>query len=265
MKAIPINNHLKTELNPAYHQTVFEYIPAGKPDDFWVITAYNPKGRPADPGDNLAADARLRADLARLKITPFRIIGLSPDETHAEPGWGFPSDEVTAFEIGRRYQQEAVYHFTAGRIDLVDCKTLGRHPLENPATRIRDPREVRHFTLFVGSPAGRNRLDPLEFAGVCTRVGALFSGFTIQRADGCSQSRFEDTLLINIATREPQKILEVVHTLHGFLNQDGIGISHNGIYQRVRDWSDDSLILESFNLIRVGSVPIAPQQAKRSK
>ncbi len=139
------------------------------------------------------------------------------------------------------------------------------HPLENPATRIRDPREVRHFTLFVGSPAGRNRLDPLEYAGVCTRVGALFPGFTIQRADGCSQSRFEDTLLIHIATREPQKILEVVHTLRGFLNQDGIGISHNGIYQRVRDWSDDTLILESFNLIRVGSVPIAAQQAKRSK
>ena len=160
------------KLNPAYHQTVFEYIPAGKPDDFWVITAYNPKGSPADPGDNLAADTRILADLTRLKITPFRIIGLSPDVTHAEPGWGFPSDEATALEIGRRYQQDALYHFTAGRIDLVDCETQERHPLENPATRIRDPREVRHFTLFVGSPAGRNRFDPLEYAGVCTRVGA---------------------------------------------------------------------------------------------
>ena len=256
---------MKKKLNPAYHQTVFEYIPAGKPDDFWVITAYNPDGSSADLGDNLAADARLRTDLARLKITPFRVIGLSPDETHAEPGWGFPSDDATALEIGRRYQQDALYHFTAGRIDLVDCETQERHPLENPATRIRDPREVRHFTLFVGSPAGRNRFDPLEYAGVCTRVGALFPGFTIQRAEGCFQSRFEETLLIHIATREPKKILAVVHTLHGFLNQNGIGISHNGIYQRVRDWSDDTLILESFNLIHGGSVPIAPQQAKPSK
>ena len=133
---------MKTKLNPAYHQTVFECIPAGKPDDFWVITAYNPNGRPADPGDNIAADACLHADIEALGITPFRVTGLSPDESHAEPGWGFPSDEVTALEIGRRYQQEAVFHFTAGGIDLVDCKTHDREPLEDPSARIRDPRDL---------------------------------------------------------------------------------------------------------------------------
>ncbi len=133
---------MKTKLNPAYHQTVFECIPAGKPDDFWVITAYNPNGTPADPGDNIAADACLHADIEALGITPFRVTGLSPDESHAEPGWGFPSDEVTALEIGRRYQQEAVFHFTAGGIDLVDCKTHDREPLEDPSARIRDPRDL---------------------------------------------------------------------------------------------------------------------------
>ena len=133
---------MKTKLNPAYHQTVFEYIPAGKPDDFWVITAYNPNGRQADPGDNTTADARLHADLEALGITPFRVTGLSPDESHSEPGWGFPSDEATALEIGRRYRQEAVFHFTAGGIDLVDCKTHDRKPLDDPAARIRDPRDL---------------------------------------------------------------------------------------------------------------------------
>lgn len=142
---------MKTRLNPAYLSTVFEYVPTDKPADFWVITAHNPKGGPADPGDNLAADKRLHADLIDIKTTPFRIIGLSPDETHVEPGWGFPSDETTAIEIGRRYEQDAVYHFTAGRIDLVDCKTLERHPLQNPAMRIRDPRDLRHFTLILES------------------------------------------------------------------------------------------------------------------
>ena len=133
---------MKTKFNPAYHQTVFECIPAGKPDDFWVITAYNPNGTPADPGDNIAADACLHADIEALGITPFRVTGLSPDESHAEPGWGFPSDEVTALEIGRRYQQEAVFHFTAGGIDLVDCKTHDREPLGDPVARIRDPRDL---------------------------------------------------------------------------------------------------------------------------
>ena len=236
-------------LNPAYLSTVFEYIPAGKPDDFWVITAYNPKGKPADPGDNIAADARLLAGIESRKITPFRVTGLSPDESHAEPGWGLPCDEATAIELGRRYHQQAVYHFTGEYIDLVDCKTRQRHALENPATRIRDPRDVRHFILYVGSPAGRGSLDPLEYAGVCTRVGALFPGFTIQHGEGCFRSRFEDTLLIHIATREPLKVIEAAHSLRCFLNQDGIGISHNGIYQRVREWSDASVILGSFGLI----------------
>ena len=239
---------MKPRLNPAYHNTVFQFTANSKPADFWVITACNPKGKPADPGDNIKADARLHEDITKLKTTPFRVIGLSPDESHAEPGWGFPCDEASALEIGRRYRQQAVYHFTGARIDLVDCKTGGCQPLDDPATRIRDPRELRHFTLFVGSPSGRARLDPLEYAGVCTRIGALFSGFTIQRAEGYYQSRFEETLLIHIATREPQKVLTVAHELRCFLNQDGIGISHNGIYQRVRDWTDDGLILESFGL-----------------
>jgi hypothetical protein len=237
---------MKSKQNPAYLNTVFEYIPAGKPVDFWVITAHNPEGKPADPGDNIAADARLLAHLTKLKLNPFRVTGLSPDETHAEPGWGFPSNETTALKIAQRYHQQAVYHFTGGRIDLVDCQTGGCQPLDNLAARVRDPRDLRQFTLFVGSPAGRNRLDPLEYAGVCTRVGALFPGFTIQHAEGCFQSRFEDTLLIHIATREPLKVIEVAHSLRCFLNQDGIGIYHNGIYQRVRDWTDASVILEAF-------------------
>jgi hypothetical protein len=34
------------------------------------------------------------------------------------------------------------------------------------------------------------------------RVGAVFPGFTLQHAQGCFQSSFEDTLMIHIATRE---------------------------------------------------------------
>jgi hypothetical protein len=239
---------MKAQTKAACLDTVFEYLPSDTDPDFWVITAYNPGGRPANPGDNIGADARLRAEIRKLEIPPFRINVLSHDETHAEPGWGFPCDEATAIGIAKKFRQQAVCHFTSGRIDLVDCKTLERHPLENPATRIRNPRDLRHFTLFVGSPAGRGGLDPLEYAGVCTRIGALFSGFTIQRAGGYFQSRFEETLLIHIATREAHKVLEVAHSLRCFLNQEGIGISHHGIYQRIRDWTDDELILASLGI-----------------
>jgi Protein of unknown function (DUF3293) len=239
---------MKSILKSAYRQTVFEYIPDDLPPDFWVVTAYNPCGKITASGDNIAADARLRASLEELGITPFRVIGLSPDEKHAEPGWGFPCAESTAIEIGRRFNQLAVFHFTVGRIDLVDCESGERETLTDPTARKLDPRQVRHFTLFVGSPPGTNRIGPLEYAGVCTRVGALFPGFTVQRAEGCFQSSFEETLLVHISTREPHKVLRVAHELRCFLDQFGIGISHNSIYQRVREWSDDDLILRSFGI-----------------
>jgi len=234
--------------NPEYLNTVFEFIPEGKPGDFWVVTAYNPGGKPADPGDNLEADARLLDEIHELKITRFRVIGLSADASHAEPGWGIACDENTAIGLGRRYKQQALFHFHAARIDLVDCRTHKRKALANPATRILDPRTLRHFSLFVGSPENGRRIDPIEYAGIGTRIGALFPGFTIQRAEGGFESRFEDTLVIHIATREPTKVVEAAHSIRSFLNQKGVGISHNGVYQRVRDWSDTELILEAFGL-----------------
>ena len=161
-------------------------------------------------------------------------------------------------EIARGDRQNYVFRFADGHIDLVNCKKSERHPLDSPETRRLDPRDVRHFTLFVGSPPGSNRLDPLEYTGVCTRVGAMFPSFTIQHADGCFQSRFEETLLIHIATREAHKVLSVAHDLRCFLNQTGIGISHNGIYQRVREWTDDNLILQSFGIVAPPAISDSP-------
>jgi len=109
-------------MNPAYLDAIFEYIPPSDTPDFWVITAYNPDGIDTTTEDNLTADAALRVTILEMGVNPFRIIGMSRGQNHAEPGWGFPCDETTAIEIGRRYRQEAVFHFTAGRIDLVDCR-----------------------------------------------------------------------------------------------------------------------------------------------
>jgi hypothetical protein len=87
----------------------------------------------------------------------------------------------------------------------------------------------------------------------------LFPGFTIQRAEGCFRSRFEETLLIHIGTREPLQVIETAHNLRCFLKQEGIGLSHNGIYQRVREWSDDNLILQSFGFVAPHPLNHTPQ------
>lgn len=235
-------------MNPAYHDTIFEYIPSGKISDFWVVTAYNPDGKTVEHLDNIEADERLMAEITALGLTPFRIIGMSRDELHAEPGWGFPCAEVTALEIGRRYSQEAVFRFTSGRIDLVDCKTCERHPLDDPTGRIRDPRDVRHFTLFVGSSSEHARFEPQEYEEIRNLIGKWFADFTIQHAAGYFRSGIEATLLVHISTRETAKVLRLAHDLRSTFMQIGIGISHNGIYQRVREWADDGLILQSFGL-----------------
>ena len=206
-------------MNLAYHDTIFEYIPSGKISDFWVVTAYNPDGKTVGRPDNIEADERLMAEITALGLTPFRIIGMSRDELHAEPGWGFPCAEVTALEIGRRYSQEAMFHFTLGRIDLVDCKTCERHPLDDPTGRIRDPRDVRHFTLFVGSSPEHARFEPQEYEEIRNLIGKWFADFTIQHANGCFRASIEATLLVHISTRETAKVIRLAHDLRStFMN-----------------------------------------------
>jgi hypothetical protein len=235
-------------MNAAYQDTVFETIPPGDISDFWVITAYDPEGRETESAMNRAADAELRAEIGALGITPFRTIGLSPDEKHAEPGWGIPCDEATAIRLGQQFRQDAVFHFTAGEIWLIDCLHSVRQTLANPAGRIRDPRDTRHFSLFVGSPPDSETIDDETLAGIRSCIEARFDGFTLQKAEGSFRSRIEETVVIHIATRKPREVIELARDLRLLLNQEGIGLSHNGIYQRVREWSDDDLILQSFGL-----------------
>jgi hypothetical protein len=128
----------------------------------------------------------------------------------------------------------------------VDCRDGERISLDEPQTRIMDPRDLKHFTIMVESSGDRRKIDPLEYTGVCTRAGALFPRYTIQRAEGCFQSRFSDSLLIHVTTREPRKIIILARDIRCFLTQINVGISHNGVYQRVQEWSDDNMILASF-------------------
>jgi hypothetical protein len=233
---------------PAYTATVFEYLPGEGRDEFWVITAYHPDGRNADATANQAADLRLHQNLAGLGLEPFRIIGLSPDERHAEPGWGVSCDESTAIKLGRKFNQQAVFHFSPGQIRLVDCRTGTHTLLDDPEARIRDPRDVKHFTLFVGPPPDGVTIDEEGHARIRAIVSKRFSGFTIQHGQGWFGGHSEESAIITLATRTPLDVLKTARELRGALNQTGIGISHRGIYQRVREWSDDDLILESFGI-----------------
>ena len=110
-------------LRQLFRQAVFrgEPFPVDWPADFAIITAYDPEGRVVPPADNVAADARLHAELRAAGFRPHRVIGSSTDGRHLEPGWALPIGLPGAVEFGRRYRQLAVFYVRAGGLCLVDC------------------------------------------------------------------------------------------------------------------------------------------------
>lgn len=122
-------------LNTAYKETIFEFAADVRPSDFWLITAYNPDGKNTDEISNHLADEKLHAELVALGVEPFRVTGLSPDRTHAEPGWGAALDEETAMNFGRKFRQDAIFHFQEGEIWLVNCMDGSSEALDHSVRR----------------------------------------------------------------------------------------------------------------------------------
>ena len=109
-------------MNPAYLDTVFDVETHHLlPQEFLIITAYNPKGRAAPPSRNHHQDQTLRAVLEGRGATPFRVIGRSVDGSHQEPGWGATLDIQTGLEIGRMFKQEAIYQVRDDELTLHGC------------------------------------------------------------------------------------------------------------------------------------------------
>jgi hypothetical protein len=55
-------------------------------------------------------------------------------------------------------------------------------------------------------------------------------------------------LVIQVATENPKLVLQLAHELRSYMAQEGVGVLCNGIYQRVREWTDDRLILQSWGI-----------------
>ena len=232
-------------VNPEYKNTVLHFIPEGKPSEFWVITAWNPDGKDAPVAENKSRDHQLRKILKARGLHPFRVIGTSDDENHGEPGWGVATDEDTAIELGREFSQEALFHIQGDEVYLISCLTCERTPLPGLKTLLRDPRDVRLFTISLGASIG-GKFDDDNIQTIRKMIQSAFTGCTLRRAEGCFEDQFEEVLLIDVGTREHLRLLELADEIRVYLNQKGVGVTCNGVYQRVRTWTDHTLILESF-------------------
>ncbi len=229
-----------------YYTTIFQLIPDSLPESFYIVTAWNPFGKTVSVEENHALDAQLEGELQSRE--PFRVIGMSPDEKHGEPGWGFIATEAEALALAIKYEQDAIYYIGDNQLTLISADGSERAQLGLWSERVRDPRKRILFSIYLGSRSPATTLSPDECEGIFARISEVFPSFTVLEASGHFRHESEQTLVIQVATENTKLVLELAHELRSYMEQEGVGVLCNGVYQRVREWTDDRLILQSWGI-----------------
>ena len=105
-----------------------------------------------------------------------------------------------------------------------------------------------HFILFVGAPPGSGKLCVTDRFAVFQRVSSRFSGFFSHEGTGFFRGEWEDCLCIEIATVDRLAVVEVAGEIREALNLEAVGLSWNGIYQRIVAESLPDEVLGNWNL-----------------
>ena len=95
------------------------------------------------------------------------------------------------------------------------------------------------YSVILGSPAsGRISEDYRQQA--VQLCAAVFPSFTVSTAEGYFRGQREDSLVFQVATREPEKVKGLAAQLAAVFDQDGVGIvcpsaqdSQAAVYSRV--------------------------------
>jgi hypothetical protein len=96
----------------------------------YIITAWDPgDDRPGDEV-NRRRQAALEEDLRQLDVTTWPAIGSDPETGHREEGVVVSGlSEPQAFELGRRYDQDAIFNWTPADWVILSCGDDRRHEL----------------------------------------------------------------------------------------------------------------------------------------
>ena len=110
-------------MNPEYEHTVFilTEFPSIWPDEFAIITAYNPMDKKLSDGENRKRNQEL-TNWAKEKAF-IDLIGSSPDRTHQEQSIGVTFTLKEAIEVGLRFNQRAIFYVKNGNLELVECNS----------------------------------------------------------------------------------------------------------------------------------------------
>ena len=94
------------------------------PSQFGVVTSCNPNGKKVSQTENTKRTEAFKSELNKNNEEFFSVIGCSPDQTHQETGYGIVTNSIDKIiELGRQWEQEAVFWIEEGRTHLISCDT----------------------------------------------------------------------------------------------------------------------------------------------
>ncbi len=110
-------------LHPACFSTVFDadIPPDGFPRRWAIVTAHARTGTVRPFLEDACADTALAAEIDRLGLRRWRVTGRSDSGDHAEPGWGVDCDAARARDLGRQFDQAAIFWVVDGDLLGGEC------------------------------------------------------------------------------------------------------------------------------------------------
>jgi len=94
---------------------------AERPNEFVILSAYATTGHTWLAQQNVIADRRLEAELRTRGGWLLRIEGYSPSTGHAEPSWATGMTLKEALEVGRRFEQDAIFYVRDDVVSVAFC------------------------------------------------------------------------------------------------------------------------------------------------
>ncbi|MGL4939742.1 DUF3293 domain-containing protein [Shewanella sp.] len=92
---------------------------------FAIITAHNPASGMLAPSQNRLRDRQLLHDI-ELLARPYRaLVGAAADLSYMEKSWAVCVDKACALQLGKKFNQYAIYMVEQGEVTLVPCTLAG--------------------------------------------------------------------------------------------------------------------------------------------
>ena len=112
----------------------------------YLLTAYNPRGDDLPLAENKRRLAELDAYLRNELVAAVRSIGASEDRSWMEPGFALLDvDESGALAIARRFEQAAIYAWSAERLEVVGALDEGRASVGWALADVPEPPRAQAF------------------------------------------------------------------------------------------------------------------------